>query len=91
MAILRFVISVDFKASHVLLKFCLLLCFFFSLLLLLILGFLLSLDSSELIEHILVVQDRVREFIFEVLLVQQSCDSLLDEVDFKDLVDAWPL
>ena len=95
-------VFVKFHGSHLLLQLCLLpsigLRFLLCHLLVCSLfgeflssGFLLRLDDPELIEHVLVVEDRVRELILEVLLVEQFLNPFVDDWVFENLVDVWSL
>ena len=57
----------------------------------LLLGLLLGLDSLELIEHVLVVEQSVGKLILEDLLVKETLDAPLNHWDFQKLVDCGSL
>ena len=86
--ILRLVL-IQFHLSHFLLSSLCLLGgkFVFALLLFL----LLLLDCFELVEHVLVVKNSVRELVTEVILVQELLNALSNYWIAKDRVDIWPL
>ena len=50
-----------------------------------------SLDRLELVEHILVVEDRVGELVTEVVFVEQLLDALGDHREAQDRVDVRSL
>lgn len=91
LSVLWLEIKVDLETLHVLLQLLLLLALFLLCFLLLLFFLFVDLESFELVKHILVVQNSVREFLFKIVLVEQGGDTLLDEWNFEDLVDAGSL
>lgn len=87
LSVLWLEVEVDFQALHLGFQLPLLLLLLFFHLLLLLLLLLIHLHGFELVKNILVVQDRVREFIFEVIFVQEICDPIFNEINFENLVD----
>ena len=87
LAIFWLVIGVDLHCSHLLLELfgfpglLLLLALLFFLLLFLLLGL------PKLVKNVLVVQDGVRELVFEVLVVEKGLCTGFDDVEFQNLVD----
>ena len=73
------------------LKFLLLLQVFLFLFLGFFLGLHLGLSFSELVKNVLVMKNRMREFILEVLLVKEIGNSLTDKVNSQNLIDTWSL
>lgn len=59
--------------------------------LLLLISFLGLLNLLEFVEDVLVVKERVREFVHERVLGQETLDSALDHWDFQQLVDRGTL
>lgn len=95
MAVLGLVLRIYVEPSHLpgqlFFLLLLLLLLFLSLLLILLLGLLLGLSLPEHVEHVLVVQDRVRKLVLEVILVQQSLHASLDLGVLQDLIYVGPL
>ena len=46
---------------------------------------------SEELEDVLVVEERVRELVLEVLVVEELRDPPLDQGHLQDRIDGWPL
>lgn len=82
-------VEVNLWAFHLRLKLLLLFFLFFFGLLLFFLLFLVLLLNSKLIEYILVVKNSMRELIFEIIFVQEVGYSVLDKIDFKNLINVW--
>ena len=89
MPILRLVL-IKIHGSNLLLQFGLSLLFFLLLLLFGLLSLLLLLTSPELVEHILVMQDCMGEFILKIIFVQQLLDPVSDDRRLQELVDIGP-